>query len=80
MGEIITNKGSVYGGGARNAGARREPGTDAGTGFGGEFPIGFEQLCFLNENGLRVVDPGTFEIMVGSRSADVKTLPFEVVG
>ena len=39
-----------------------------------ELPLGFEELSFLNKDMHRVVEPGTFDIMVGGNSTDfVKT-------
>jgi beta-glucosidase len=36
-----------------------------------EFSLGFEELCFLNRDMHRVVEPGTFKIMVGGNSVDL---------
>jgi beta-glucosidase len=36
-----------------------------------EFPLGFEELSFLNRDMHRVVEPGTFKIMVGGNSVDL---------
>ena len=36
-----------------------------------EFPLGFEELSFLNREMRRVVEPGTFKIMAGGNSADL---------
>lgn len=36
-----------------------------------EFKLGFEQLSFLNRDMRRVVEPGTFKIMVGGNSVDL---------
>ncbi|MGA2490347.1 MAG: glycoside hydrolase family 3 N-terminal domain-containing protein [Anaerolineales bacterium] len=43
-----------------------------------EFNVGFEQLSFLNEKMERVVEPGMFEIMVGTSSVEVQTGRLEV--
>ncbi len=43
-----------------------------------EFTITAETLCFLNERLERVVEPGMFEIMVGTNSAEVQTVMLEV--
>jgi beta-glucosidase len=43
-----------------------------------EFKVGFEQLSFLNETMQKVVEPGTFELMVGGSSADVQMVKLEV--
>jgi beta-glucosidase len=44
-----------------------------------EFTVGPEQLSFLNEKMERVVEPGMFEIMVGTNSVEVQTVQLEVV-
>jgi beta-glucosidase len=44
-----------------------------------EFTVGPEQLSFLNENMERVVEPGMFEIMVGTNSVELQTVQLEVV-
>jgi beta-glucosidase len=36
-----------------------------------EFPLGFKELSFLNRDMHRVVEPGTFKIMVGGNSVDL---------
>ncbi len=43
-----------------------------------EFPLGFECLSFLDESMNRVVEPGKFEIMVGTSSVDFKTVNLQV--
>ena len=43
-----------------------------------EFTLGFEQLSFLNEKMERGVEPGVFEIMVGTSSADLRMVKLEV--
>jgi beta-glucosidase len=35
------------------------------------FKLGFDQLSFLNRDMHRVVEPGTFKIMVGGNSVDL---------
>jgi beta-glucosidase len=42
------------------------------------FEVGFEQLSFLNEKMERVVEPGEFEIMVGTSSAEVQMVKLDV--
>ncbi len=44
-----------------------------------EMPLGPEELSFFDESMQRVVEPGTFEVMVGGSSADVKKAHLEVV-
>ncbi len=44
---------------------------DAGQTKGIEFSLGFEELSFLNRDMHRVVEPGTFKIMVGGNSVDL---------
>jgi beta-glucosidase len=44
---------------------------DAGQTKTVEFPLGFEELSFLNRDMHRVVEPGTFKIMVGGNSVDL---------
>ena len=44
-----------------------------------EFPLTADELFFLNENMMRVVEPGMFEIMIGSSSAELQTAQLEVV-
>lgn len=44
-----------------------------------EFVVGPAQLSFLNETMQRIVEPGTFEIMVGGSSVDVQTVQLDVV-
>jgi beta-glucosidase len=36
-----------------------------------EFSLGFDELSFLNRDMRRVVEPGTFKIMVGGNSVDL---------
>ncbi len=44
-----------------------------------KFVVGPEQLAFVNRGMERVVEPGTFEVMVGGSSEDIKlTGGFEV--
>jgi beta-glucosidase len=43
-----------------------------------EFSISANELDFLNEKMERVVEPGMFEVMVGSSSVDVQTVLLEV--
>ncbi len=44
-----------------------------------KFVVGPEQLAFVNRGMERVVEPGTFEVMVGGSSEDIKlTGSFEV--
>ena len=45
-----------------------------------EFPVGREQLQFLNENMESVVEPGQFELMVGGSSKTEMSVLLEVVG
>ena len=44
------------------------------------FPLGFEELSYLNQNMVYAVEPGTFRIMVGSssRDADLQTVQLTV--
>ena len=44
------------------------------------FPIGFEELSYLDQNMVYAVEPGTFRIMVGSssRDADLRTVQLTV--
>ena len=44
-----------------------------------EFSISANELAFLNEKMKWVVEPGIFEIMVGSSSSDGATVMLEVV-
>ncbi len=44
-----------------------------------EFTVGFEQLSFFNEEMKRVVEPGTFDLLVGGSSVDVQGMKLEVV-
>jgi beta-glucosidase len=44
---------------------------DAGQTKSVEFSLGFEELSFLNRDMHRVVEPGTFKIMVGGNSVDL---------
>jgi beta-glucosidase len=43
------------------------------------FPVGREQLQFLNESMQKVVEPGQFELMVGGSSKDMHTVILEVI-
>ncbi|MDD5658344.1 MAG: glycoside hydrolase family 3 N-terminal domain-containing protein [Elusimicrobia bacterium] len=43
-----------------------------------EFPVGFEELAFYNEDMKLVVEPGAFTVMVGPNSVDLKTAGLEV--
>ncbi len=44
------------------------------------FPLGFEQLSFIGEDMQRILEPGSFDIMIGSSSDKVQTVSFHVVG
>jgi beta-xylosidase len=44
---------------------------DAGEAKTVEFTLGFDELSFLNRDMRRVVEPGTFKIMVGGNSVDL---------
>jgi len=44
-----------------------------------EFTLGPDELSFLNRDMHRVVEPGTFTLMVGGNSVDVTTAKLEVV-
>jgi beta-glucosidase len=44
-----------------------------------EFMLGPDELSFLNRDMHRVVEPGTFTLMVGGNSVDVTTAKLEVV-
>lgn len=44
-----------------------------------EFVLGFDELSFLNRDMHRVVEPGTFKIMVGGNSVDLLETPLTVV-
>ena len=44
-----------------------------------EFPLGFRELSFLNRDLHRVVEPGTFKIMVGGNSRDLTETELHVV-
>ena len=44
------------------------------------FTVGPEALSLVGRDMKRVVEPGRFEIMVGSSSAKVTTVPLEVTG
>lgn len=44
-----------------------------------EFPLGFSELSFLNRDMHRVVEPGTFKIMVGGNSRDLTETELHVV-
>lgn len=43
-----------------------------------EFVIGPEKLSFLNHQMKRVVEPGRFQIMVGTSSANLQSVPLDV--
>jgi hypothetical protein len=43
-----------------------------------EFSISAKELDFLNESMERVIEPGMFEVMVGSSSVEVQTVLLEV--
>lgn len=45
-----------------------------------ELAITPDSLSFLDERMNRVVEPGQFDIMVGSSSVDLKSVALEVVG
>jgi beta-glucosidase len=44
-----------------------------------EFRLGFEELSFLNRDMKRVVEPGTFKIMIGGNSIDLEDATLTVV-
>jgi beta-glucosidase len=44
------------------------------------FPVGTEQLQFLDENMKFTVEPGQFELMVGGSSNTTQSIILEVVG
>jgi beta-glucosidase len=44
-----------------------------------EFTLGFADLSFLNRDMHRVVEPGTFKIMVGGNSVDLIETQLHVV-
>ncbi len=44
-----------------------------------EFPLGPEALAFWNEDMKRVVEPGSFDVMVGPNSVELTTVRLEVV-
>lgn len=44
-----------------------------------ELRLGPEALAFWNEDMKHVVEPGTFDIMVGPNSVDLKSVRLEVV-
>ncbi len=44
-----------------------------------EFTITSEALSYLDEKLVRVVEPGMFEVMVGTSSVEVQTVELEVV-
>ena len=44
-----------------------------------EFDLSPKELSFLNQEMKRVVEPGTFDVMVGPNSVDLKTAHLEVV-
>ena len=43
------------------------------------FKLGAEELSFYNELGDLILEPGKFEVFVGSSSVDVQTADFEVI-
>ena len=43
-----------------------------------EFTLTADELSFINESMQRIVEPGKFEIMVGSNSVDLQTVQLEV--
>jgi beta-glucosidase len=43
-----------------------------------DFPLGFAELSFFDENMKRVVEPGRFEVMAGGNSAEFKTVNLDV--
>jgi beta-glucosidase len=43
-----------------------------------EFTLTADELSFINESMQRIVEPGMFEIMVGSNSVDLQTVQLEV--
>jgi len=44
-----------------------------------EFELGFNELSFLNRDMHRVVEPGTFKIMIGGNSVDLQEVTLTVV-
>jgi beta-glucosidase len=44
-----------------------------------EFVIGRDQLAFFDEHMKRTVEPGLFDVMVGTNSLEVQTIQLEVV-
>lgn len=44
-----------------------------------EFSLGFDELSFLNRDMHKVVEPGTFKIMVGGNSVDLIETTLTVV-
>jgi beta-glucosidase len=44
-----------------------------------DFDLGFDQLSFLNRDMRRVVEAGTFKIMVGGNSTDLTLATLTVV-
>jgi len=44
-----------------------------------EFTLGPDELSYLNRDMKRVVEPGTFEVMVGGNSVDLITTTLNVV-
>ncbi len=44
-----------------------------------EFKLGFDELSFLNRDMKRVVEPGSFKIMVGGNSIDLQDVTLNVV-
>jgi beta-glucosidase len=43
-----------------------------------EFSLSADALSFMNESMQCIVEPGLFEIMVGSNSVDLQTVQLEV--
>jgi beta-glucosidase len=44
------------------------------------FDVGPDQLSYIGPGMRRVVEPGTFTLMVGTSSADVQSVTLEVTG
>ena len=44
-----------------------------------EFPLTPDALSLLDLNMNRVVEPGTFDLMVGPSSAQTETVPLQVI-
>jgi beta-glucosidase len=44
-----------------------------------EFAISFDDLCLLDVDMKRVVEPGTFDLMIGASSVDTITVPLQVI-